>query len=162
MPLTVCLVVLSKYVPELDFIVVLLGDEPVMETSVRYYQRLLAMDHHEATEVVEEHLKTHTLDGVYDQVLVPALIFAKRDRGGDRLSEDDEQFIYRTSREIVEGLGSRPPKTSMSSSPDSPGPLDAATNEAGAVSLPRVRILGCPTRDEADELALLMLEQMLH
>ena len=161
-PLTVCLVVLSKHVPELDFIVVLLGDEPVMEPSVRYYQRLLAMDHHEATEVVEEHLKTHALDGVYDQVLVPALIFAKLDRGRDRLSEDDEQFIYRTSREIVEGLGSRPPKTSMSSSPDSPGPLDAATNEAGAGSLPRVRILGCPTRDEADELALLMLEQMLH
>src|SRR5262249_55423048 len=43
-PLTVCLVVLGRHVPQLGFISVLLGDEPALEANVRFYQRLLAGD----------------------------------------------------------------------------------------------------------------------
>src|SRR5439155_7987486 len=43
-PLTVCLVVLGKYVPQLDFLVVLLGDEPALAEKVSLYQRLAAKD----------------------------------------------------------------------------------------------------------------------
>ena len=52
-PLTVCLVVLGRNVPHLEFLYVLLGDEPVLSPEVRLYQRLLAMDEDEAAEVVE-------------------------------------------------------------------------------------------------------------
>ena len=41
-PLTVCLIVLGKHLPALGFIVVLMGDRPVIEAKARYYQRLLA------------------------------------------------------------------------------------------------------------------------
>ena len=58
-PLTVCVVVLGKYVPGMDFIGVLMSDQPAMESNISYYQRLLAMDQAEAAEIVEEHLKTH-------------------------------------------------------------------------------------------------------
>src|SRR6202040_3468130 len=47
-PLTVCLVVLGKYVPQLEFFNVLLGDEPALDADVTYYQRLLARDQDEA------------------------------------------------------------------------------------------------------------------
>jgi predicted PurR-regulated permease PerM len=43
-PLTVCVVVLGKYVPGMDFIGVLISDQPAMEPNISYYQRLLAMD----------------------------------------------------------------------------------------------------------------------
>ena len=46
-PLTVCLIVLGKHLPALGFIVVLMGDRPVIEAKSRYYQRLLARDQDE-------------------------------------------------------------------------------------------------------------------
>ncbi len=65
-PLTVCVVVLGKYVPQLDFIGVLMSDQPAMESNISYYQRLLAMDQAEAAEIVEEHLKTHPQEQLFD------------------------------------------------------------------------------------------------
>ena len=59
-PLTVCVVVLSKYVPGMDFISVLISDQPPIESNISYYQRLLAMDQAEAADIVEEHSKTHS------------------------------------------------------------------------------------------------------
>ena len=47
-PLTVCVVVLGRYVPEFSFLHVLLGDEAVLAAEARFYQRLLAMDDQEA------------------------------------------------------------------------------------------------------------------
>ncbi len=41
-PLTACLVVLGRFVPHLEFLGVLLGDEPALDPEVTYYQRLLA------------------------------------------------------------------------------------------------------------------------
>jgi predicted PurR-regulated permease PerM len=141
-PLTVCLGVLGKYVPPLAFLNVLVSDETVTEMN-RYYQRLVARDDDEAAEIVEQQLKTQTLGEVFDEVLVPALCYAKQDRRNDSLTQDDAQFIFRSTREVVEDLDTRP------------------APENGAVPLPRARILGCPARDEVDEIALLMFRQLL-
>ena len=77
-PLTVCVVVFSKYIPEMDFIGVWIGDQPAMESNMSYYQRLLAMDQAEAAEIVEEHLKSHPAEQLYDDVLIPALTYARQ------------------------------------------------------------------------------------
>ena len=142
-PLTVCLGVLGKYVRPLSFLNVLVSDETVTEMN-RYYQRLVARDDDEAAEIVEQHLKTQTLGEVFDEVLVPALCYAKQDRRNDSLTQDDAQFIFRSTREVVEDLDTRPPE-----------------DENGAAPLPRARILCCPARDEVDEIALLMFRQLL-
>jgi predicted PurR-regulated permease PerM len=152
-PLTVCLGVLGKYVPQLEFIGVLMGDEPALEAHTSYYQRLVARDEDEAERLVDEYLETHTLAEVYDDMLVPALTHAKQDRENDTLAERDAQFIFDATRAIVEDLGTRQSQTSPPSAEASETAVDA--------TLPKVRILGCPARDEADELALLMLRQML-
>ena len=122
-PLTVCVVVLAKYVPWLDFIGVLMSDQPAMESNISYYQRLLAMDQAEAAEIAEEHLKNHPRELIFDAVLIPALSYARRDRELGRLTEDGEQFVFRATREIVEDLNSLMPE----SSPATPDSVKAAT-----------------------------------
>ena len=56
-PLTVCLLVLGRYIPSLKFMEVLLGSEPVLDLPQRLYQRLLADDVEEAVD-----LATSTID----------------------------------------------------------------------------------------------------
>ena len=156
-PLTVCVVVLGKYVPGMDFIGVLMSDQPAMESDISYYQRLLAMDQAEAAEIVEEHLKTHSQEQLFDEVLIPALNYARRDRELGRLTEDGEQFVFRATREIIEDLNSLKPESSSEASDSEK--VAMAANDFTA-TLPKVRILGCPARDQADELALLMFRQL--
>ena len=71
-----------------------MSDQPAMESNISYYQRLLAMDQAEAEEIVEEHLKSHPAEQIYDDILVPALNSARRDRELGRLTEDGEQFVF--------------------------------------------------------------------
>lgn len=156
-PLTVCLVVLGKYVPQLAFIGVLMSDEPVLETSTSYYQRLVARDEDEAAEIVEAQLKSHAPEEIYDTVLVPALAAAKRDRERHILTEDDWNFIVQATREIVEDLDTHQPQAATSSDEAGAAPVETSV----AVPPPTVRIVGCPARDEADELALVMVQRLL-
>ena len=79
-PLTVCVVVLGRYFPQLSFLHTLLGDEPVLAAEAQIYQRLLAMDQLEAQAVVDKFLKGRPLVELYDLVLIPALSMAEQDR----------------------------------------------------------------------------------
>jgi len=157
-PLTVCVVVLSKYVPQLDFISVLMSDEPVMKSDISFYQRLLAGDQDEAAGIVEEHLKTHPVEKIYDEVLVPALNYVKRDRSLGRLAENDQQLIFQATREIIEDLDESKPESSSSRTTFSEATMIDQNSPSTA---PKVLIVGCPVRDEANELALLMFWQLL-
>ena len=155
-PLTVCVVVFGKYLPRLDFIGVLMSDQPAMESNISYYQRLLAMDQAEAAEIVEEHLKNHPAEQIYDGILVPALNSARRDRELGRLTEDGEQFVLRATREILDELNNLAPKSSASDAEKIAGGANGH-----AATLPKVRILACPARDEADDIALHMFRHLL-
>jgi predicted PurR-regulated permease PerM len=83
-PLTVCVAVMSKYIPQLEFLRVLLGDEPVLEPHQRLYQRLLAANRDTADTLLDEVLRTSgsTLAAA-DQAIVPAvrLMEGDYDRG---------------------------------------------------------------------------------
>jgi hypothetical protein len=78
-PLTVCLVVLGRYVPQLHFLDVLLGNEPVLSPAERFYQRLLARDPEEATEQAEAYAREHSIEAFFDDVAIPALAMAQAD-----------------------------------------------------------------------------------
>jgi hypothetical protein len=156
-PLTVCLVVLGKYVPALKFFDVLMGDEPPLGTDVSYYQRLLAMDQDEATEIVAAYVKANSSDQVYDELLVPALIYAKRDLERDNLTESEGQFVLRATSEIAEDLGERerPP------SPDPGAASGFSENGTKGPLLANVTLIGYAASDKAEELALRMFGQLL-
>ncbi len=76
-PLTVCLLVVGKHFPQLSFLGIVLGSEPVFEPKKRVYQRLLAGDQEEADELVDELLQHTPLAEVYDTALIPALALAE-------------------------------------------------------------------------------------
>jgi predicted PurR-regulated permease PerM len=142
-PLTVCLAVLGKHAPPLEFLAVLLGSRPALRAEARYYQRLLARDRYEAAAIIKEYLGQHPIDSLYDEVLVPALALVRRGRRGGELQPDDEQFILQTTRELLQDL-------------DRGMPPAAAPSDGAA----RVPVLALPACDEVDEVALLMLRHL--
>jgi predicted PurR-regulated permease PerM len=97
-PLTVCLVVIGKYIPQLEFLSIVLSDKPGLEPSERFYQRLLANDLDEAEELVIEANEAKSLVEVCDTIVFPGLRFVEQDH--DRGAIDDA-----TRKRILEQLG---------------------------------------------------------
>jgi predicted PurR-regulated permease PerM/GAF domain-containing protein len=75
-PLTLCLVVIGRHLPQLQFLDVLLGADEVFDASTRLYQRLLAGDPEGASEIAIEEAQDHTLQGFYNDSAIPALVQA--------------------------------------------------------------------------------------
>ena len=58
-PLTVCLVVMGKYVPQLEFFDVLLGDEPALEADGPRSLRVRRRHSHQQSDTHEHIARTH-------------------------------------------------------------------------------------------------------
>jgi predicted PurR-regulated permease PerM len=150
-PLTVCLVVLGKYVPQLSALNILCGSDPATETETSFYQRLLVRDEDEAAEIVHAKLKTETPEAVFDELMLPALLLARRDADAGSLRRDDEQFVTDVTRRLVDQIVSDGLRDHRAV-----GHIEAVGELNG-----RVLMLGCPARGAFDELALHMLDQLL-
>ncbi len=160
-PLTVCLLVLGKHVPQLSFLNILLGNEPVFELKTRVYQRLLAGDQEEADELIEQALEHSSMAEVYDTVLIPALALAESDRRRGDIDEGRQKFIFQSLKDTIEVLGGRRqelPALRSNGKPvetlDSAGLVMSSTSEK-----PCILIL--PARNAADEIAATMLAQLI-
>jgi len=103
-PLTVCLVVLGRHVPQFGFLDVLLGSEPVLTSVESLYQRLLAGDPDEATERAEEFLEKNALLEFYDSVAIPALALVENDRARGVLDEKQRAIIAAGAVTLVDNL----------------------------------------------------------
>ena len=79
MPLTLCLVVLGRHVPSLEFLDVLLGDRPALTPVEGFYQRMLADDPTEALEQAGVLLQDRSLTAYYDEVALGGLKLAAAD-----------------------------------------------------------------------------------
>ena len=156
-PLTVCLIVLGRHVPQLEFLNVLLGDDPGLPAEAHYYQRLLAMDQREAHAVLESLLKTRPVSEIYDHVILPALSMAEQDRHTGALSEPREQFIVNSINESVLQLAPAQPQAESSNAEDVVG------SESNGIrkEYHDYRVLCIPAKDAADEITGAMLAQLL-
>ncbi|MBZ9763939.1 AI-2E family transporter [Mesorhizobium sp. CA8] len=103
-PLTVCLVVLGRHVPQFEFLDVLFGNEPVLEPHARLYQRLLAGDPDEATDHAEEMLEEKYLFQFYDQVAIPALLLGEQDRGRGVMDDEQRRQVADSAKTLVANL----------------------------------------------------------
>src|ERR1700689_1343674 len=144
-PLTVCLVVVGAHVPSLQFLTVLLGDQPLMQPEAHYYQRLLANDQREASQVLETHLKDNSLEDLYDTVLIPALNLAEQDRHRNALDDSTVDFITQTTKDLVEEFSLR----------------EDDSRDVGIAGIVSKKIACLPVRDDADEIVGIMLAQLL-
>jgi predicted PurR-regulated permease PerM len=159
-PLTVVLVVIGKHVPQLHFLHVLLGEESGVDPGVRVYQRLLAMNQSDLSDITERALaEQKSFVQVCDTILIPALGMAEFDRHHGALQDFREQFIERAMREIIEDLGeqSRAIHAKLLASP-TPGEPARETSSPAAASL---RVLCIPAKNELDQIVALMLCQAL-
>jgi predicted PurR-regulated permease PerM len=153
-PLTVCLVVLGKHVPGLEFVGTLLADTPALAAEFGYYQRLLARDQTEAADLIEQYINTESPRSVYDALLLPALNYAERDRLEQRLSPDEETAVLDATRELLSDAA----ESIRRLHPESPAPSDDAPRPGPREPL---HVLGYATNGAADELALAMLAHLL-
>ncbi|MCA1408446.1 AI-2E family transporter [Ensifer sp. IC3342] len=103
-PLTVCLVVLGRHVPQFEFFEILFGNEPVLDPKERLYQRLLAGDPDEATDNAEEMLEEKYLVEFYDTVAIPALLLAERDRARKAMTQAQLEQVAESGHVLVANL----------------------------------------------------------
>ena len=170
-PLTVCLVVLGKYVPALQFLDIMLGDEPVLAPHERLYQRWLALDQEEAADLLHEFFAERSLENVYDAILIPALALAEQDRHKGRLDEPRWKMIRSSIRELIDELGDdyrlRFAQTGASTATvpgKAPELSDSPADVPNRFPLGKdcsVNVLVLPAHDEADEIVGQMLAQVL-
>jgi predicted PurR-regulated permease PerM len=103
-PLTVCLGVLGRHIGWLQFIDVLIGDEPPLSPAQSFYQRALAGDTDELTDQAEKHLKRQSLSSYYDEVVLEGLILAEVDVRRGALEEKQILQIKNAVQRLIEDL----------------------------------------------------------
>jgi hypothetical protein len=150
-------VVLGRYLPGLNFLNILLGDEQPLAPDVEYYQRLLASDHEEARRILERCHKTRNLEELYSSVVIPALSLAEHDRHHNELDQPTQEFIYQSTREIVEELGESEPNARLGEGIVPMRELRVARDRSQTAC----EFVCVPARDEADAVVGLLLAQLL-
>lgn len=103
-PLTVCLVVLGRHLPQFEVFDIMFGDDPVLEAHSRLYQRLLAGDPVEATFRAQEALEEGFLADFYRDVGLPALMLGQYDLLRGIMSRDKQATLAKTAARLVADL----------------------------------------------------------
>ncbi|MBL0405594.1 AI-2E family transporter [Microvirga aerilata] len=155
-PLTVCLVVIGRYVPQLEFLGVLLGSDPVLAPEERLYQRLLAGNLEEAVEIAEDYVDEHSSREFYDHVAIPALRLAENDRQRSTTDTNYRRLVASTATCVVREVADHIQEKASRSKNDEG---DEGSYPANAVEgTPVLCIAG---RTELDRAAAEMLAQVL-
>lgn len=148
-PLTVCLIVLGRHLPEMSFLHILLGDDAQLAPEAKFYERLLAMDQPEAHRIADRFLEQNTLGALYDTVMLPALALVERDRHKGALDESRANFVFQCANELIAEFCDY-------------SILEQTNNQASPADANRCFPVICvSTQDQADELVATMLAQLL-
>jgi glycerophosphoryl diester phosphodiesterase len=128
---------MGRHIPELGYLNLLLGVEPVLSPEERFYQRLIALDCDEAQQIAETHMAAHGIASTFDDVILPALTLLETDRRKNALEPARERYVYEHTRRIIEEL-------------EHPAPADTGS----AVCI-------VPARDETDHVAAMMVGRLV-
>jgi hypothetical protein len=155
-PLTVCISVVGRYIPQWSFLSVMLSGEPALPAPVRFYQRLVALEYEEALDLAEQFVKEHGLASLFECVLLPALLMAKRDRLRVSLDERRERFVFDSLLRLAEELNDRIPG-------DEKADGKRSSDDKAAEAPPGSTFAVCiaPAQDDADYIAAVMLARLI-
>ena len=183
-PLTLCLLVLGRHVRRLEFLDVLLGDQPALTPIENFYQRALAGDPDEAIEQAEALLRDRSLSAYYDEVAIKGLQLAANDVLRGSVTAAQLSRIEATTNDLVDGLDGyedREP-TPLAAEDDWSATRTVATSavaegasralqiasavnaedaRGGETDAPANRVLCIPGRGPLDPLATTILLQLL-
>jgi methylmalonyl-CoA mutase cobalamin-binding subunit len=104
-----------------------------------FYQRLLALDQGDAWVLLETLLKQKSLLAIFDEVVLPALAMAERDRHSGQLEAKREEYIVQSVHEIVTEL------------------MEADSRKSAETPQQEGRLLCLAAADPADEIAAAMM-----
>jgi predicted PurR-regulated permease PerM len=150
-PLTVCIVVLGRYVPQMSFLHTLLGTDAELSPEALFYERLLAMDQQEAHAVANRFLEDKTLVELYDSVLMPALALVEQDRHQGVLDDVRCNFFFLSIGELLAELTDYHQK----------GTGDSGFRSPGFSMQEDFAVVCISASDQADELTTHMLVQLM-
>ncbi|WP_128912848.1 AI-2E family transporter [Granulicella sibirica] len=157
-PLTVCLVVVGRHVPQFAFLNSLLGTTAKLSPAAHMYERLLALDQVEASSIAERYLKGRPLVKLYDSVVIPVLSLAEEDRHKGALDDIRSKFVLLSLGELV---------AKMTSYVQEGPPAEPKSERALLIEKMHVRvskefaIVCLSANDQADDLTTSMLTQLL-
>lgn len=158
-PLTVCVFVLGRHVPQFAFLDVLLGSERVLTPEESLHQRLLALHPDEATEDAEEYLQKHSLEEFYGEVAIPALVSIERDRARGVLDDHRRSMVVDGVITLIDNLSETEDKPTATAQTPEPQiePLLKRQHSPG----PGRQVLCVGARGNLDDAAASILAQLV-
>ncbi|MET3551265.1 AI-2E family transporter [Burkholderia sp. 567] len=178
-PLTLCLLVLGRHVTRLEFLDVLLGDQPALTPVENFYQRALAGDPDDAIEQARILLRDRPLSSYYDEIVLKGLQLAADDVSRGGVSPAQLARIETTVSDLIEGLDGfadadpavdaaapdwdalAPPAAGQKASGQSASNASSPSIEAPPVRHADNQVLCIAGRGPLDELASAILVQLL-
>ena len=153
-PLTVCLAVIGRHVPRLEFLGTLLSEDQALAPHEEFYHRLLSFSMDSAEEFATKYVETESLTALYDKVLIPAIAAVEIDAHSGSLTAEQRTSALQRIHEIIDDFSgweaSRNDKDEQKT--------DDLTKAAPPIGS---RVLCLPASAYRDELAGEMLAQLL-
>ncbi|WP_243751546.1 AI-2E family transporter [Paraburkholderia sp. BL10I2N1] len=146
-PLTLCLVILGRYVEGLAFLDVLFSDRPALSPAQTFYQRMLAGDPNEALVQAEAILKELSLKAYYDEVAREGLRLARNDVLRGVVSIEQLARMHDAFFDVVEGLENIADVEDGASKPASSGTADLVRKIPEEGDVPSMRFHASTHRD---------------
>jgi predicted PurR-regulated permease PerM len=153
-PLTVCLAVIGRHVPRLEFLAILLSEDQPLAPHEEFYHRLLSFSVDSAEEFSVKYVEAESLTALYNNVFIPAIAAVEIDaHNGSLMAEQRTSALQRIQEIIDDSRGWQ----------DSQGrDQEQKINEVSGVTSPvGSRVVCLPASGYRDELAGEMLAQLL-
>ena len=152
-PLTVCLAVIGRHVPRLEFLGILLSEDQALAPHEEFYHRLLSFSMDSAEEFATKYVETESLTALYDNVLIPAIGAVEIDAHRGSITAEQRTSALQRVHEIIDDFSG-----SEASRNDA---HEQKIDLAGAASATGSRVVCLPASAYCDELAGEMLAQLL-
>ena len=153
-PLTVCLAVIGRHVPRLEFLGILLSEQQPLAPHEEFYHRLLSLSADSAEEFAAKYAETESLSDLYDKVVTPSIAAVEIDAHNGTLTAEQRTSALQRVHEIIDDFSSWQPSRSAGQEQK----MDELTGVAPVVGS---RVLCLPSSAYRDELAGEMLAQLL-
>jgi predicted PurR-regulated permease PerM len=160
-PLTLCIVVVGRYIPQLEFLNILLGDKSMGATDVQLYLALTSTDIEESQQLIDEYLHEKSIRELYDSVFMPVLVLAERDQSDESYAGQRKRQLFHRLKAVVEQLSIRYPKATVRRENSSEISPDEQILTYRYPDAPPITVSCLPVRDQGDEVACIMLTHLL-